>query len=74
MKTCTVVDVACDILVTIETERSLLSSVEELVAGRTLRFDISMALYNFAGHDQRLNGLSITSVTYETPKHHNKSG
>ena len=36
MKTCTVVDVAGDILMTIEAKRSLFGPVEQLVTGGTL--------------------------------------
>jgi len=74
VKTCAIGDIAGNILMTIKAERSLLSPVEQLVAGRTFCFELCMALYNIAGHHQRLNGLSSSGVTYETSEHHKKAG
>jgi len=58
-----VADVAGDVLVAIKAKRSLRRPAECLVAGRTLRLQVSMTGHNVSGHNQRLDGLGGSSVT-----------
>lgn len=74
VKSCSVADIAFDILMTIKAKRPLFRSAKSFVTGGTFRLNVSMTMRNISGHDQGLNSLSSSSVTYETAKHHNKSG
>jgi hypothetical protein len=73
VKSAVAVDVIVDVLVAIETKLFLIRSAKRLVTRRTLRLQVSMALYQISGHYQRFNALRISSVTNDAGQHCNNS-
>jgi hypothetical protein len=69
VKTPIALNVIRNIFVTVAAQTILACAIERDVAGRALGLKIGMPAYEFAGHDQRLNSLSISGGTCKTAKH-----
>jgi hypothetical protein len=73
MEALVVLNVLRDIFMAVATQAILSRAVKRNVAGRTAGLEIRVPANEFAGHDQRLNSLSVSGNTCETSKHYNKS-
>lgn len=58
-------DIGRNVLVAVEAQRALVRTFERFVTGRAFRLPLGMALYDFTGHDQRLDGRGIDGVSFE---------
>jgi hypothetical protein len=73
MEALVILDIFRDIFMAVATQAVLSRAVKRNVAGRTIGLEIRVPANEFAGHDQRLNSLSVSGKTCETSKHYNKS-